>query len=97
MPKKPKSIIAFSDVGNDNNQPENNTDVKVNTNVNTNVSTNLDEYYSDPDKIVKKQVSIYLDVDVIEALNKFGKLKGKGAKSELVNNFLKKSFNIRQN
>lgn len=56
----------------------------------------LEQFYQDEVKIEKKQVSIYLDTDVIVALNKFGKQKGKGAKSDLVNNFLKQIFDIRQ-
>lgn len=56
----------------------------------------LEQFYQDEVKIEKKQVSIYLDTDVIVALNKFGKQKGKGAKSDLVNNFLKQVFDIRQ-
>jgi uncharacterized protein (DUF4415 family) len=66
------------------------------TKVNTNTGTNLEQFYNPPEKIEKKQVSIYLDTDVIEAFNEFGKQQGKGAKSDLVNNFLKQVFNIRQ-
>lgn len=56
----------------------------------------LDQFYQKEKQIEKKQVSIYLDTDVIVALNKFGKQKGKGAKSDLVNNFLKQAFGIIQ-
>jgi uncharacterized protein (DUF4415 family) len=56
----------------------------------------ISEFYAPPVKIEKKQVSIYLDEDVIEEFNKFGAEHGKGAKSDLVNNFLKQMFNIRQ-
>jgi uncharacterized protein (DUF4415 family) len=66
------------------------------TKVNTDVSTNIEQFYNPEKKVEKKQVSIYLDTDVIEAFNEFGKEQGKGAKSDLVNNFLKQVFNIRQ-
>jgi len=56
----------------------------------------ISQFYQQPEKIEKKQVSIYLDTDVIEAFNEFGKANGKGAKSDLVNNFLKQVLNIRQ-
>lgn len=42
--------------------------------------------------VKKTQVSIYLDLDVAEAFARFGKVNGKGAKSELVNNFLKEAL-----
>lgn len=56
----------------------------------------IDQLRKKERKIEKKQVSIYLDVDVINAFNEYGKVEGKGAKSDLVNEFLKKAFNIRQ-
>ncbi|MBD8522306.1 hypothetical protein [Lysinibacillus fusiformis] len=56
----------------------------------------LDQFYQKEKQVEKKQVSIYLDTDVIVALNKCGKQKGKGAKSDLVNNFLKQAFGITQ-
>lgn len=68
--------------------------VEVSTDIDTNPK--FENVYVPPVKIKNKQVSIYLDEDVITALNKFGKEYGKGAKSELVNNFLKQYFNIRQ-
>lgn len=40
----------------------------------------------------KQQVSIYLDEDVIVAFNIFGKMYGKGSKSELVNSFLRSTL-----
>ncbi|MDA2738408.1 hypothetical protein PDQ75_24965 [Bacillus cereus group sp. Bc015] len=60
------------------------------------INNRINEFYTPEPKIQKKQVSIYLDTDVIQAFNKFGKDHGKGAKSDLVNNFLKQVFNIRQ-
>jgi uncharacterized protein (DUF4415 family) len=73
--------------------PENNV-IKVKEGQSLNQA--ISNFYVPPEKIEKKQVSIYLDEDVIEAFNEFGKANGKGAKSDLVNNFLKQMFNIRQ-
>lgn len=58
-------------------------------------SLSIEHFYQKEKAIEKKQVSIYLDDNVIEAFNEFGKANGKGAKSDLVNNFLKQVFNIR--
>lgn len=64
------------------------------------VKSELDKYYAPVEKIEKKQVSIYLDTDVITAVEKWvatlPEKKKKGARSDLVNNFLKGVFNIRQ-
>lgn len=64
------------------------------------VKSKLDKYHTIEDKIEKKQVSIYLDTDVISAIEKWVETlpekKKKGARSDLVNNFLKEVFNIRQ-
>lgn len=40
----------------------------------------------------REQVSIYLDDDVKKAFEKFGRKNGKGARSNLVNSFLKKAL-----
>lgn len=45
-----------------------------------------------PKKKKKKPVTIYLDSDVATAFNQFGKQYGKGARSELLNTFLKSKF-----
>ncbi|WNS78917.1 hypothetical protein RRU94_02930 [Domibacillus sp. DTU_2020_1001157_1_SI_ALB_TIR_016] len=42
-----------------------------------------------PKPVLKRQISAYIDEDVAKKLDKFGKEHGKGAKSELINNFLK--------
>ncbi|MDF3555538.1 hypothetical protein LAV92_28155 [Bacillus cereus] len=64
------------------------------------IKTKIDEFYAPVEKIEKKQVSIYLDTDVISAIDKWidslPEKKKKGARSDLVNNFLKQVFNIRQ-
>lgn len=82
---KSRGLAGFNQVSDD-------TEIKVNTNI----STELEQYYKRDVKVPKKQVSIYLDEDVIEAYNQFGLIEGKGARSDLVNNFLRKTFNIRQ-
>jgi uncharacterized protein (DUF4415 family) len=42
----------------------------------------------------KRQISVYIDEQVAKEFEKFGKKHGKGAKSDLINNFLKKAFSI---
>lgn len=64
------------------------------------VQSEIEKFYAPIEKIEKKQVSIYLDTDVISALDKWvdslPDKKKKGARSDLVNNFLKQVLNIRQ-
>jgi hypothetical protein len=45
-----------------------------------------------PKPIQKEQVSIYLDPEVKKAFDKYGKTHGKGARSMLVNNFIKNAM-----
>lgn len=47
-----------------------------------------------PKQPKKKQVNFYIDEDVIKELEKFNKKHGKGAKSNLVNEFLRKVFKL---
>ena len=42
----------------------------------------------------KKQVNFYIDEDVVKELEKFNKKHGKGAKSNLVNEFLRQVFKM---
>lgn len=51
---------------------------------------------SKPKPPEKTQISIYLEPKVAKAFNTFGKRNGKGAKSELINNFLKKALQIEE-
>ncbi|OAH58650.1 hypothetical protein AWH48_16770 [Domibacillus aminovorans] len=46
-----------------------------------------------PKPPIKRQISAYIDEEVAKKLDKFGKEHGKGAKSELINNFLKSVLN----
>jgi hypothetical protein len=63
---------------------------------NVGTSPSIEQFYQKEKPIKKKQVSLYLDADVLDAFNEFGKANCKGAKSDLVNNFLKEVFDIRQ-
>ncbi|MDE1381225.1 hypothetical protein PVN23_21770 [Bacillus licheniformis] len=56
----------------------------------------LDKFYTKPEKIPTVQRTIRIDEDVAAALDEFGRINGKGAKSGLINNMLKEVFNIRQ-
>ena len=47
-----------------------------------------------PKQPKKRQVNFYIDEDVIRELEKFNKKHGKGAKSNLVNEFLRKAFKL---
>ena len=47
-----------------------------------------------PKQPKKRQVNFYIDEDVIKELEKFNKKHGKGAKSNLVNEFLRKAFKM---
>ncbi|MBJ7961680.1 hypothetical protein JDS77_29195 [Bacillus cereus group sp. N28] len=42
----------------------------------------------------KRQISVYLDENVAKALDKFAKQHGKGAKSDLINSFLKQALKV---
>lgn len=63
----------------------------INTEVPT-VSDIVDDVLNEPKEKPKVQISIYLDEDVAKAFDKFAKKKGKGAKSKLINTFLKKAL-----
>lgn len=97
-----KGLAGFGQVAGESKPEETSTqENETSTDVNTNVGAgptmpDISEFYTKAKAVEKKQVSIYLDTDVIEAFNEFGKQNGKGAKSDIVNNFLKKVFNIRQ-
>lgn len=61
-------------------------------NANITVDSIVSQVTQKPRKINKKQVSIYLDEDIAEQFDKFGKKYGKGAKSDLVNTFLRSAL-----
>lgn len=57
--------------------------------LNNSVGEILHSVTKKPKPMIKRQISAYIDEDVAKKLDKFGKEHGKGAKSELINNFLK--------
>lgn len=61
-------------------------------NANITVDSIVSQVTQKPRKINKKQVSIYLDEDIAEQFDKFGKKYGKGAKSDLINTFLRSAL-----
>ncbi|KML07131.1 hypothetical protein [Rossellomorea marisflavi] len=56
-----------------------------------NVEDNMNLYLG-KETVEKRQVSVYLDLDVIEEYDKFGNSLGKGGKSLLVNKLLRNFF-----
>ncbi|WP_045513895.1 hypothetical protein [Bacillus amyloliquefaciens] len=65
-------------------------------NQDSNANSELEKFYTKPEKIPTVQRTIRVDADVAAALDEFGRINGKGAKSGLINNMLKEVFNIRQ-
>lgn len=61
-------------------------------------SSDLLDAFQPPQKVQKKQAIFWLEMDVIEALDDWANSQEmtKGAKSALVNDLLKKVFNIEQ-
>lgn len=57
--------------------------------LNSSIGEILHSVTKKPKPPVKRQISAYIDEAVAKKLDKFGKEHGKGAKSELINNFLK--------
>ncbi len=86
-----KETPTFKDVG--GNQEESTEEVKEQTPEEENsIDSIVDTIVHAPKEKPKEQVSIYLDEDVYKAFKKFGSRYGKGSKSTLVNNFLKKAL-----
>ncbi|MFX5502380.1 hypothetical protein ACM5ME_20595 [Bacillus subtilis] len=65
-------------------------------NQDSNANSELEKFYTKPEKIPTVQRTIRIDADVAAALDEFGRINGKGAKSGLINSMLKEVFNIRQ-
>lgn len=76
-----------------NSDSEPNSNNKVGGNYDIALSSSIGEILHSvtkkPKPALKRQISAYIDEDVAKKLDKFGKEHGKGAKSELINNFLK--------
>lgn len=79
---------------NDINTNEDNEYVVNDTvkNEGTTVNDIVNQFFSKPKPKKKIQVSFYIDEDIAKEFDKFAKKNGKGAKSELINNFLKEVF-----
>lgn len=106
---KKKNLLAFADVAG-TNQEEVNTNTSTNNNTNSNTSNNTNTEVNvetnnsvssvlNRKKPKRKQVSVYLEESVIEALDKlmksYPKDEQKGIKSDLVEALLKQYFNIK--
>ncbi|OLN21465.1 hypothetical protein BTO30_14780 [Domibacillus antri] len=104
MSKQSKGLAGFGAVANEHNtNRRNETNISTNQDTNENIDHNiheenqsaaslndiLDSVTNKPKQVKKRQISTYIDEDVARKLDKFGKEHGKGAKSELINNFLK--------
>ncbi|WP_079524967.1 MULTISPECIES: hypothetical protein [Halobacillus] len=102
---KDNSNISFKSSTNNNSKSNSSTENKTNESVNTNTNDNNEtssntnniesivSAVTGKEKPVKKrQVSIHLDEDIAKEFEKFGKKHGKGARSNLVNEFLKSVF-----
>lgn len=69
---------------------EGEVNINMNNNTNTDLPFNLDEIIgTTEDKTEKVLVGIYFDPEVKRALEKVNRKKGRGAKSEFVNNITK--------
>jgi hypothetical protein len=53
----------------------------------------LEDLLNSTEKEKKRPLTVYLDQDVWDLLDEFAKPRGKGAKSEVVNQLLKNTFN----
>lgn len=56
----------------------------------------VDSVIHAPSTKPKRQISVYIDANVAVAFDRFGKRNGKGSKSNLINNFLKKALDVKE-
>ncbi|OMP66330.1 hypothetical protein [Domibacillus epiphyticus] len=88
--KKETTVSNNKDTNtNDNTIISNDLSTERENVVGSSVNDILDSVTNKPKTIKKRQISAYIDESVAKKLDKFGKEHGKGAKSELINNFLK--------
>jgi hypothetical protein len=93
-----RALPTFNDAGTYNNEdiaPDtdtNNIELGLDTTNETTLSDIINKIVEKPKKPKKIQVSFYIDEDVAKEFDKFAKRNGKGAKSELLNNFLRELF-----
>lgn len=96
MSKKRKSLASFGEVANTNNNDVNDNDnVNDNNNVNVNKENKksvIDEFLEVKPKKVMKPTGIYFDADVLRVLDELATKGGRGAKSKIVNDAVKKLF-----
>jgi len=101
MARKNRSLASFDDVATSNNNNDNknvNDNVNINDNKKENNDVNNDDYI---DNIIngtsekkKKPVltGVYLDPDIAKTLDSLGKKAGRGGKSKITNEALRKVF-----
>jgi hypothetical protein len=83
-------------ISNDNveNNLESKDDFKIKSNNAVKDSKSvLEDMLNSTEKEKKRPLTVYLDQDVWNLLDEFAKPRGKGAKSEVVNQLLKNTFN----
>ncbi|MGG3737234.1 hypothetical protein [Aeribacillus pallidus] len=99
MARKNRHIAGFNDVANRNNKDNDNQKININVNNDNNVkeNENLDEL----DKIIENNKKkdkthvlkgIYFEREVAAAIDRVGRNGGKGIKSQIVNEAVKKVF-----
>lgn len=81
-----------------NDGVENNLESKEDVKIKSNAAVKdpksvLEDLLSSTEKEKKRPLTVYLDQDVWDLLDEFAKPRGKGAKSEVVNQLLKNTFN----
>ena len=75
------------------NEIESNDDFEIKSDVKINEAKSvLENLLNLAEKEKKRPLTVYLDKEVWEALDEFAKPRGKGAKSEVVNQLLKNTF-----
>jgi uncharacterized protein (DUF4415 family) len=98
--KNPKTPPKFEDQANietTEEKPEishSETEVKEQNSTPDAISELVTGVLDKPKPNPKRQISVYVDEGVAKEFEKWGKKHGKGSKSELINNFLKKALNV---
>lgn len=105
MSRKKRTIAGFNEVANVNDEHETidkeNKSIKNNPNININVNEKNDDNMDPLDKVIAKNKKkedthilkgIYFEKEVAAAIDRIAKGGGKGIKSQLVNEAVKKVF-----
>lgn len=98
MAKKDRTIAGFNDVASDGTQPNINNENKDKINLKDNNKNNdsLDDVVNDSGKNSKVNThvlkGIYFEPEVAKAIDRLAVGKGKGIKSDLVNEAVKTAF-----